>query len=110
MTCASYWPAPAVLFWCETRTDPAGRSTAFRMLFGGSPSLAIGESSVAACTAWSETPGTATAALECLTAAGDWEDTMPMVTKTTRISAASPMTNMAGRMEIPPDVGGRCGW
>ena len=46
---------------------------------------------------------------ECLTAAGDWVDTMPMVTKTTRMSAARPTTIIAGRMETPPGVGGRRG-
>ena len=32
-----------------------------------------------------------------------------MVTKTTRMSTARPRTIIAGRMEIPPGVGGRCG-
>ena len=79
------------------------------MLLGGSPPLAICESDVAAGTARSEAPGTATSVFECFTAAGDWVDTMPMVTKSTRISAARPTTIMAGRMETPPEAGGRCG-
>ncbi len=34
---------------------------------------------------------------------------MPMVTNTTRMSAARPTTIIAGRMEIPPGVAGRSG-
>ena len=47
-TCESYWPAPALLFWCETRTEPAGTDTALRMLLGGSPALTIGDEQPAA--------------------------------------------------------------
>ena len=109
VTCWSYWPAPAVLFWWETRTEPTGTETALRMLLGGSPPFTIGDSIRAAGTARRVTPGTPTAAPECLTGAGACDVTIAMVTKTTRISAASPNTIMAGRMEIPPGTGGRCG-
>src|SRR6202000_316734 len=89
--------------------EPSGRSTALRTLLGGSPPVTIGASWPAPATARRDDPCTAMAVEVCLTAAGDWEDTTPIVTKTTRISPASPTTIMAGRMEKPREEGGRRG-
>ena len=89
---------------------PTGTDTALRMFVGGSPASTIGDSSPAAGVGLQRDPGHgAPPPTECLTGAGDCDDTMPMVTKTTRMSAARPTTIMAGRMEIPPGVGGRRG-
>ena len=95
--------------WCEIRTEPTGTKTALRMFVGGSPELTIGDSAAAAGSARSATPGTELGPPPCRTGVGDWDETIPMVTNTTRINTARPRTIMAGRMEMPPGVGGRRG-
>jgi hypothetical protein len=79
------------------------------MFDGGSPAVTIGASWPAPGVAWRATPGTATGAADRLIGAGGCVDTRPMVTKTIRMNAARPNTIIAGRMEIPPGVAGRCG-
>ena len=109
VTWASYWPDPAALFWSAIRTEPTGTDTALRMLVGGSPEMMIGESCPAATVACSGVPATPLGALEVFTRWGDCVVTIPMVTKTTRMSTARPRTTIAGRMEIPPGRAGRWG-
>ena len=69
----------------------------------------MGDSRPAADSACNVVPGTALRAAPTLTGAGDCDESTPMVTNTTRMSTARPSTIMAGRMEIPPGVGGRSG-
>ncbi len=64
---------------------------------------------MAAAWARSVDPGAALEAVPERSAGGGREDTSPNVTKVPTIRTASPSTTMAGRVEVLPGVGGRCG-
>ena len=79
------------------------------MFVGGWPALTMGASAWLAGSARNGVPATELAPVPLRTGAGLCDERIPMATNTTRMSTARPRTTMAGRMEIPPGVGGRRG-